>query len=154
MANNVRLAARVAAINRANRVAMELYPLLVAVFAPLVGTQVKKQDGDLTARVKKLLPTFPDGPNIMVYRLSSDYSLGFVVKTNEPDGPFSCLYHETVVYVGNCRNGVLQNITAAPEHRCDYTAEEVLEKRAAYEAAQKIASALKSALYPFDEYDR
>ena len=62
--------------------------------------------------------------------------------------------HEVTIYVGDLNGSVLTSISPPFEGRADYTAEEVVEKRAKYEKAKKLADAARSDLSPFGENDR
>jgi hypothetical protein len=160
--NTERLAAKVRAVNAANKIANELYLLLKTNFEPLLGKPILKQDGSLLAKYDHLKPAhdFMRGENAgqVIYRLSSKYSLAWCVKTCEQiEGTCTCLYHEVVVYVGDLTGTVLAKMSN-PQHdhkrRTDYTAEEIIGLREKYEAAKKVADDAQSALYPFGEHDR
>lgn len=149
-----RLAAKVKAVNRANGIAHELFPVLTAIFAPLVGKQIIKATGGLLAKYEKLLPEFPNTGYLRVYRHQSEYSLAWTVNTSEHDSINTVLYHEVTFYVGELRGGVLERLSPHPfVGRTDYTEHEIQEKRARYEAAKKAADEARSDLYPFGEYD-
>lgn len=149
-----KLAARVKAINTANKVANELHPQLLAVFSPLVGHKILKADGTLLAKIGALLPAMPDDyRKIRVHRDSKNYSLRWEVTVNEHWCETTVIYATANVYVGDLINGVLTMLSDARTYRTDYTVEEIQQKREAYKAAQKIADDAKSALAPFDEYD-
>ena len=146
------LKAKVAAVNKGNAYAKELYALLTATFTPFLGEQIFKKEGGLMAKVQKVMPALPNGRGLMVYRYGSDYSLVFVVKTDEViDG--HAYYAETSVYIGELDNGVLTKMTPWSDRRSDFTVEEILRKRKAYEEAKKIADDAKGELHPFGEYD-
>ena len=149
-----RLSPKVKAVNVANAYGIELYDKLAAVFTPLVGCKIEKADGTLLAKVAKLMPSLPHGVGLSVYRYTSNYSLMYVVKTCESDGYNGCMYHETSVYIGEMRDGVLVKLCNKPELRTDYTVAEVEANRKAYEVAKEAASQAESKLHPFGEYDR
>lgn len=153
------LAARVKAVNAANAYAMKLYPVLMDFFRPLLGQQILKVDGTLLKKIEAAMPAFPDSGvsqnRLHVYRNTSDYSLAWTVKTCESiEGASSCVYHEIAVYVGGLSGGTLKDFYAPPDLRSDYKVEDVKAARAAYEAAQRTADNLKSALHPFGVGDR
>ena len=104
--NTNRLAARVKAVNAANRMAGEVYDKLAAIFAPYVGCKIEKADGGLLAKVAKALPEFPYSNGLHVYKYASNYSLVWMVKACEVCDGIAC-YHEAGVYVGEMRDGVL-----------------------------------------------
>jgi hypothetical protein len=148
------LTAKVAAVNKANAYALELYDKLAPLFTPLAGKQIFKATGEFLAKVQKLLPELPCTVPLSVYRRSSDYMLAWTVKTCESIPPHSCTYHETTVYVGTVHHyAFLTEIAAKPDLRTDYTVEEILAKRETFAAARKIADEAKSALHPFGEGD-
>jgi len=151
-----RLEARVKAVNRAHAEANRLCALFRAHFTDLVGKKILTVDGNFMARVKQAMPELPHTDGLMVYRYRSEYSLTFVVKTNEMiEGEHSCLYYEASFDVGNLDGQNLKEIDQRPcEYRTDFTAEEIADLRADYQQKQKIADAAKSALYPFGEHDR
>lgn len=150
-----RLAAKVKAVNAANAYAVTLYDALTDIFRPLVGQVILKNGGDLLAKVAKLLPEFPHGNSLMVYKLSSAYSLAWVVKTSENvDGDCTCLYHETTVYVGNVSGHTLTELCKPLSLRSDYTVDEIRAARQRHNEAKRIADEARSALYPFGETDR
>ena len=146
-----KLAVRVKAVNAAYKGAMDLYPKLAAIFEPLVGCQVTKKDGTLLAKVAKMLPDFRVWGEASIYRLRSDYSLAWVVKTYYSVGMWT-EYHEAVVYVGNLQNGVLTSLCPPFVARCDYTVAEVEAKRKRYDELKKQADDARSDLVPFGEY--
>lgn len=147
------LIAKVAAVNRANKYATQLFGELTEGFAPLVGQKILKADGTLLAKYVPLWPLVTDD-QILVYRLDSEYSLGWVVKSHE-DILGSCVYHSTTIYVGDMSGQTLKNMAVNPfEGRFDFTVEEIIEKRAAYASAKKVADSFQTALYPFGEFDR
>lgn len=150
-----RLAAKVQAVNKANQYATTLYPTLVDIFRPLVGTKIIKADGSLLKKVQALVPDFHYSTDLHVYRLSSSYSLAWVVKTCEPiteEG--TCTYYEATVYVGSLDGDTLKSIYEHPfREKTDFTVEEIQAARTEYDKARKIAEDLKSALFPFGEHD-
>jgi len=150
-----KLTAKVAAVNRANEYAAQLYTVLAERFAPLVGQKILKVDGSLLGKYAGLVPELPSKRDIHVYRHSSDYSLAWTVKTCEFMPPHSCMYHEVTVYVGDLRGQTLEKMTIHPfSGRTDYSVEEITGKRAAYESAKRVADELRGDLYPFGEYDQ
>lgn len=151
-----RLAARVRAVNRCYKIANERYPVLLAHFRQFVGQKIETNEGNLTAKVGKKLPTFKDekiGDGFFRYR--SNYSLAWTVKTCEQvEDTSGCVYYETTFYVGKMDNGVL---TALEEGRTDsptdYKVETVVAARKAYRIAKEAADEAQGKLHPFGEYD-
>lgn len=158
MVHDDALSAKVAAVNKANAYALEIYPRLRLVFEPLVGQKILKVDGTLLAKVEKLLPEFPCSPGLHAYESSSDYSLRWCVKTMESyqSRQSDCQiasYYEADVYIGTLENGVLTKLYEPPILRTDFTVGEISNLRAAYEKAKEAAREARSALGPFGEYD-
>lgn len=114
-----------------------------------------KSDGGLFAKVQKILPEMINiwTWEMSIYRYVSKYSLAWVVKTCEKYGGHSCIYHETVVTMGNLRDGILTELSAPFQARTDYTEEDILFKREAYTKAKNLADEARNQLYPFGEYD-
>ncbi len=149
-----KLIAKVRAVNAANAYANELYEKLKDVFVNFIGDRIEKANGELFEKVKKCLPKFINTHNLSVYRHMGNYALVYVVKSCEMiPSEESCIYHETSLYVGEMRDGVLVKLCSSPNNRIDYTVNNVREKRLEYEKAKKIMDAAKNELYPFGEYD-
>lgn len=151
---NERIKARVKARNNVNAEANRLYEVLVAIFAPLVGKTIFKQDGSLTAKCAKLLPELPGENALTVYGSSSKYSLAWCVKTCESVPPHGCCYEEAMVYVGDLTGKTLKKLCDPTNLRTDYTVGELEEKRRVYKEKKEEAGNARSALHPFGEYDR
>ena len=148
------LEAKVAAVNRANAAANELYPQMVAIFSPLVGRRLDKASGGFYDKIKKLLPVLPNTQQLQIFRSSSNYALGFTVKTCELNPPHGCFYHEVGVNIGSMTHGVLTDMQTYSPRRSDYTVEEVLDLRAQYIVKKNAAQQAYSAINEFGEYDR
>lgn len=153
------LTARVKAVNTANKKANELFVTLSNIFKPLVGQPVLKADGELLAKVEKLLPKPSDDRNLTIYRTKSAYSLSWTVKACEgiggnTSGKHTCLYHEATIYVAQLDSNAIQYVRDAQPFRCDYTAQEISDLRAKAAQAKKDYEAATSNLGPFGETDR
>jgi hypothetical protein len=160
------LDARIAARNRANEVAGELYDQMAPIFQPLLGEKVCKVDGQFSKKVADLLPDsrYPDDvwprPTVMYYRSHSEYTVSFTVKTCASDDDGSCAYEEVTVYICDLTGGVAtrrsetEPLYNKEERRSDWTAGEVLALRADYEAKKTIADDACRALWPFGTSDR
>jgi hypothetical protein len=148
-----RLDVRVAAVNKANKVANELYPVLRQFFEPLVGQTIRKADQSLLKRLEDKLAKMPNAAGLWVFYYTSTYSLAWTVKVCEWSEGYTT-YHEVTVYVGKMKNGVLEAMCEPINRRTDYNAEEIRQKRRLYEAAKKAADEAKSDLGIFEEYDR
>lgn len=155
MSNDL-LSARVKAVNRANECAKQLYPVLREVFEPLVGQKVLTADGSLMKRIKDKLPELPNTGRLSVHFNCGTigHLVGFTINTCENVPPHFCTYHNIGLYIGWVRDGILTELAEPFDGRTDWTAEEVLQAREEYKAAQKAAEQAKSKLGPFGEYDR
>jgi hypothetical protein len=158
-----RLSAKVKAVNEANKYAITLFSQLTAIFALLLGKDILKNDGTLLAKYQALLPVFPSGSKLRVYRSRSDYSLAWVVNAGENAGDH-WIYHETHVYIGSLEGKTLNLMTddtGSPFSknslcpiRTNYTVQEIQGKREFYKVAKEVADKALSDLYPFGEYER
>jgi hypothetical protein len=147
-----------AKVEARNLVAVEhnrLLPLLAAAFAPLVGQKILKVDGTLLEKYKNIAPLAPFfTKELSIYRLSSSYSLAFVVKACVLCDRGGYVYDEATVYVGELDGAVLKALIAPQPLPTGYTVEKVLEARKALEAAKAAFSKAESAVWPFGSYDR
>lgn len=146
------LEARVAARNEVNAEVNRLAPILLANFSPLVGQKIMKQTG-LMEKFKDLVPATTTHH---MYRLQSDYSLAFVVKSTAGTVDGGCVYEEEeAVYIGELRGGLfLDKMCNFQLRRTDYTVEGVIQIRKEVSAAEEALSKLSSGLHPFGKYDR
>lgn len=153
-----RLEARVKAVNKANKYATEIFPILQEFFRQYVGQKVEKADGQLLAKIVDKMPKFANGQGLRVYKYSSNYSLAWTVVASENcefNGAYhSCVYHETTVYVGDLEESILKGLSNPFSAKYDYSVDEVVKLREKYQIAKKAASEAESALWPFGEYDR
>ena len=146
-----RLAAKVAATNRANKNAIALYAAFSAAAKPFIGQKIFKADGELTAKFKAALPALP----FYFYQSRSNYSLLYIAKESESiAGDCGCIYAESYAYIASVTLGTLVQLHDAPNLRTDYTVEEIAKLREEIEKAEEIVSKLKSKLNPFGMYDR
>lgn len=145
-----KLAAKVAATNRANKNALALYAAFAAAAKPFIGQKIFKADGELTAKFKAALPSFP----FHFYRYTSNYSLVYIAKESENiEGGHGCIYAEASAYIGDMTNGVLVKLLDAPNLRTDFTVEEISKARKDVESAKRIVSNLEGKLCGFGLYD-
>lgn len=135
------LATKVATVNKANAYAMSLYKLLAPIFTSLVGEKIEKNDGGLMVKVAKLVPALAEVTGIRVYRRNSSFSLSYVVQASTSNET-GTTYHEVSVYIGDMEGATLIKMAPAPDHRTDFTVEEIERKQKTYEIAQ--ASAQKA----------
>jgi len=151
-----RLEAQVEAVNSANKYANEIHAQLVEIFRDFVGKKITKKNGDLLESVSKLVPVFRQDKNLNVYRQTSSYGLTWVVKTcvfYEENKYGTCVYHETVVCVGNLNEHVLTNVYDESDRmfrKTDYDAAFIQSEREKYKILQDQADEVKSNLYPFE----
>lgn len=143
------------AVNSGHAYANELYHKIRKVFEPFVGQQIDKAAGGLMAKVQKHFDALdlPCTPSISVHRYGSEYSLVYIVKTCK-DFEGHAFYHETSVYVGHTRHGVLTSFYDPPNFKTDYKVEDVIAAREKYKLAKKASDEAFSNLHPFGEYDR
>lgn len=139
----------VKAVNRANEWANELNETLHKLLVPFVGTKVLRVDGTFTANVKAILPSIPYDNTKSTYWGNTKYSVYLHVKVCESVPPGTCVYHDTAIHLGELREGVLISLSSPTTRRTDWTVEEVLGKRDAYQKARQALDDCESALYPF-----
>ena len=121
------------------------------IFKGLVGQQVLKQDGSIMAKYAKLLPDFPCGPALHVHRMSSEYSLTWIVRASEVCGGCS-EYYETWVNVGQVSKGILTKVeNVSTDRRTTYAETEVLLLRDTAKRTKEIYEAARDACSPFGE---
>jgi len=156
MNNLNKLTAKVNAVDRANRCAEEIYPLLANALRPFVGEKVLKQNGVLTKKVEDALPSLPQTHGIQstsVHFHFSKWALCWIVKTCENiEGTCTYLYHEVAVYVGEVKDSILTKLCNPPEHYPTYTVKEVANLIQRVEEAKNKYEELRSSLYPFENF--
>lgn len=157
MTQNAALEAKVRGVNRANKMANEIYHKLVNVFGKFVGEKIEKNDGTLLKKVQIKVDSLnlPKSNNESVWQWRCRHGSGdlvYCIKTCERKFG-RAYYHETRMYVGGMKNGVLVNIQPPPEFKTDYTVKEVQSLRAKYEAAKKIADEAENKLFPFGKWN-
>ena len=148
------LGVRVRGVNRANSLASQWQERLIDVFRPFVGTKIFKADGELLAKIKKLVGELgmPNDVHTQFYHSKSNYELRYVVKTCESEQGVA-YYHETTIPIGELDRGALISLSVATKYRTDYTADEVVAKRQFYRDAKRAADEIRNSLYPFGESD-
>jgi hypothetical protein len=149
-----KLKAKVEAKNAVNEADRYWRPRIKDFFREYVGKTVVKADGTtLVKRVSDQLDFLPGTPTLKITANAYGSSLSFEVKTSAMYNDTSCLYETTSIYVGEIKDGVLLNIADAPtysvHHRSDWTVEEIEGIRAELEEAEKVVSAIKDRLGPF-----
>lgn len=144
------LKAKVAAVNLANFIALEVQRQLQATFAPLVGKPVVKADGMLLEKVKKLLPDLKwEGAEVNFRR--GNYSLAWTVvaKVGVDDG--SVVYHEITTHIGDLAEFTLVRLCGPLVVRSDYTVAGVMASQQRASAAKKIYEQVRDDCFPFGE---
>ena len=150
------LAAKIAARNRCNKAANELYPRLAEIFRPMVGKKVVKVDGDLVygCRTNDLRSVL-DVPGCHVYRYCSVYSLMWCVKCSENIvGQSGCVYQEASVYVASLSGQICEKIDEWTDLKTDYNLDDLVAKIDAAELAREEYDRVKGLTFPFSEYVR
>lgn len=151
------LTGKVAAVNQANEVAILLKAKLDEFFRPLVGQKIVKIDGSLLGKyadqVKQIIEQIEAETGIeLIYRLSSQFSLGWVCKACKQTSDHGCTYYEQAVYVGDYKGQTLEKIDDRGFNlRTDFTVAEMKAKFADVETTKKAYEAAKSKLWPFYE---
>ena len=154
------LEAKVAAVNAANACAALIWPKLAAALAPFVGQKVVKADGSLIAKVEAKLPELPNAGNLSVtFNSGVRYSLVWRVQANVQTSGGVSMYDECSMHVGALDGEAefdrLREIGSIAPGRSDWTADEVIRKRAAWLAARRALTEAELALSPFNsEFDR
>lgn len=156
------LAARVAARNEANKLAMSLHTELVAKFAPFVGTKVVKKNNGWRTLTKKVeaavgpLPTAGGRVHLRSasWRLAYDVSVGREYYNGREFHPTSTADACAYIGIGRLEGEILVELEDPPKLRTDYTEAEIRRLRAEATAAEEAAREAKSKLGDFGEYDR
>lgn len=143
-----KLAVQIEATNIGHKRANELYKELVEIFRPLVGQKIQKADGNLLAKVEKLMPKIGYTHKLHVYKNVSRWSLSYVVKACVSYGE-TCVYDETTVYIGTVDGDTLIRISDYEEKRCDYTLEEIQQKRKEHKRIKEQLEKIGAELFPF-----
>ena len=158
--NVERLRARVKATNASHALAIQLRKMFKDALKPFVGCKVIKADSCLTKQVEEVVSPILRAayrPSINLCRHTNKHSLMWTVRVSvNEEGGHGCQSHEACIYVGELSGQVLSRINDDPTNleRTDYTADEIIQKRAEHKRLEELASAAKSALESFGEYDR
>jgi hypothetical protein len=163
MTHKTRLAAKVAARNEANTLALSLYTPAVEALKPFIGQKIIKAVGTLLEKVKAKLPPLPDGRGgfpLGWYSVGNGYSLTLHIKCchDTPSGHANCCiaaYMEAVVYLGEITDGNLRRIYDPPKLRVDYSEDEVIHLRRDIREKREILRSAESLLGvgEFGEHD-
>ena len=147
------LAARVAAVNRANSIVNEIAPLYRGAITPFLGQKVIKADGTYLEKVKKAFPVVSPSADAQIY---STHLGCFVVKTSENYSDHSCVYSEPYFYAFTVnREGVAEALQWKFEpFRTDYTVTGVTISRTHAEELEEMARKAKAECDPFGMFDR
>jgi hypothetical protein len=158
------LSARVAAQNRANWLAIRFHADLIERFRPFLGQKIIKNGNgwpQLTKKVAAAIGEIADEPGAHVSLVSVQYSLRYEVRVNRDydagprlPGQGSRTTSATAgIWIGSLEGDILAKLGDAPQLRDNYSADEVRRLRAEYNELRDKASAAKSALEPFGEFD-
>jgi hypothetical protein len=157
-----RLDLKVRAVNKAHAEILRLWPLLVQALTPFIGQKIELASGDLSAKVKKALPEFPNTTTLRIYRKAQVYSLIFGVyaseweRSNVPHHSDDGGSYERTLYVGHLTSdGTLESFYPfdPEEYRTDWTVEEVKALREDYQTKKRAADTARNKLFCFGEYD-
>lgn len=153
-----KLDGRVAAVNEAHLLAMQLEKQLREFFLAYVGQKVLKADGTVLAKIaaklNPLLAWFDNQNGVQVYLDRGPFYLRWTVKVRKEADVHSWVYWEQSVRVGEIEGDTLKNVIDKPtELRTDYTAEEIEAKRKVYRELMEQAERAKYELFPFGERD-
>lgn len=162
-----KLAAKVAAHNLTNAKINLLFPLYQAALTPFVGQKVVLKGGGLVSKLAKAFDAIrEDNKDAATHFWTNvyNYSINIGIRGNayyefpckhSYDGKASGhMSAENGFTLGDLKDGVLIKLSDFEPRKTNYSAQEVFEKRQAYAAAKQIADDAKSALFPFEEYDR
>lgn len=144
--------------NRVNQMVKETALAMITAVKPFVGKKVVLQTGDLSAKFKEVIKKFTDNstPKKQIYRVRSDYSLTFCVRTSHTDELAGTFYAEQPFYLGELNDGVLENlqdIKYINDFRTDYKAEDILAAREELKITEQKVREIESKLYVFGRYD-
>jgi hypothetical protein len=158
------LSARVAAQNRANWLAVRFHADLIERYRPFLGQKIIKNGNgwpQLTKKVAAAIGEIADEPGAHVSLVSVQYSLRYEIRVNRdydagprlPGQGSRTTSASAGVYVGQLEGDILNALTEPSQLRDNYSADEIRRLRAEYIELCDKASAAKSALEPFGEYD-
>ena len=163
-----KLAAKIAAKNRVNKLAVATVPAMIAALQPFIGKKVWNAGAVLSKAVRDALPYQNcqgkgASADQWFYRASA-YSISVEFQVQEcSEGRKDRLGRSygkdwergtTNAHLGEITNGVLVGAQNTQTWRTDYNREEVEKSRFAYEASKKAMEEAESALCGFGTYDR
>jgi len=149
------LKARVKARNAVNAYAISFYAIMAEIFKPFIGEKVETVNGDILAKIAKLLPSPPSDEGLTIWRHRGAYALAWGVQVREPVPDHEVwTYEKEIVHIGRVDDQILTSLESPFDARTDYKVSEVEKLRAAYEKAKRDADKARSALFPFGERDR
>lgn len=149
------LQAKVEAVNQVNAEINRVAPLFQQAVKPFIGKKVLKTGG-FTEQIKKV---FPEIKAWQWYINRSDYSLSITIRActtydSKTEQKCYACYHENSFYFGDVEKQILTKVEEFnPSLKCDYTQEEIIEKRKNLEIAQDKLREAEGELYPFPRYD-
>lgn len=163
MSNPNKLEARIQARNRVHQEILERAPMMIEALRPFVGKKVRNVTGCLSDKVTKALPESVNQSGlvcVMFYYETTRYCIRVCMKVSQGwVDHHGCVYAEASHTLADLdeQTGDLKNVREfpLPEYfRTDYTAAEILEKRAAYDKAKEAANHAEYALAFFGRYDQ
>jgi hypothetical protein len=151
--NHDSLAAKISNQNLANATANDWQPRLIEIFKPLVGQKILKADGNLLAKIEKLIPPLPNTRKVRVYFdvAATRINLAWKVSANDPDSEFTVMYGEATIYVGTIDGDRLSHLYEPETYRADRTLEAVLAARKKADEARTIYEKARGECAPFGE---
>ena len=149
------LAAKVAAQNEANKIALDSYYKAIEPLKLFIGEKILKADLTLLEKVKKSLPELTNTNECRAYyNIGAGYSLRISVTVNKCFASRDCQiaeYMEATAYLCDLRGSILIKLYEPPQLRFDFTEEEVLAARGDLRAAKQAESLARSRLHGFGE---
>lgn len=149
------LAAKVAAQNEANKIALDSYYKAIEPLKLLIGEKILKVDLTLLEKVKKSLPELTNTNECRAYyNTGAGYSLRIDITVNKCFASRDCqiaAYMEATAWLCDLRGIILIKLYEPPQLRLDFTEGEILAARAELKVAKEKVSSLQSKLFGFGE---
>jgi hypothetical protein len=158
------LAAKVAAVNQAHSLILQLAPLIQAAIAPFAGQQIENATGGWRKKLKEALPKLPGYPeqrNINCH-LSTGHGYTLTLRINvdtywkEGNGNDGTQRAEALAYIADMDNkltlGKLHDLNPG-NWRTDYTEAEIVALREELRKAEEAVSKINSKLYNFGKFE-
>ncbi len=155
--HKTKLAARVAAKNRANQLAMDAQAQLFAVFSPFIGKKIFINGGNFVATLRaatsETLKSFRTDTSEINFYGSGQYSLCAIARASEVfEG--RRFYAETIFYIGDVDRGIdLKSLYVTSVFRTDFNEMEIAENRLKVQSARTALQDLEYKICEFGESD-